>query len=220
MSPHAVWSLARRERAVVLIIATLLLAGACALIFGPARGARDDIAQVRTDLHHSRHDIHRTLRTARTTLDGLLQELQVTQDSLAVARRGLDVAQNSNKVAHLGLGATRTIRQKTTQTLTTVREVIAALGPLRQLTGDIHSVVLDVRTGVRLARSTLSIGRETLSTGRSALAIAATTLDTLEQSRDIQVQLLTVARQTLHQVVEVNRKIPTPAIFPTSAPGR
>jgi hypothetical protein len=86
--------------------------------------------------------------------------------------------------------------------VTTVRQVLAALGPLRNL-----------RAAVRLARSTLAVARQTLFTGKAGLHLALATLRTLRESRDIQAQLLEVARQTLRQTQEINRKFPIPPIF-------
>ncbi|WP_460819913.1 hypothetical protein [Nocardioides korecus] len=41
----------------------------------------------------------------------------------------------------------------------------------------------------------------------------------MKRSEQVQLALLAVGRQTLAQVTEINRKIPTAPIFPTTAPG-
>lgn len=101
--------------------------------------------------------------------------------------------------------------------LTTVKQVVAALGPLQQLQGKMNDVVSGVQAGVALARSTLALAQQTLSTGKDALQTALVTLDTLRQSRTLQQQLLDVARQTLQQVQEINKKITGAPIFPAAA---
>ncbi|GAB3667511.1 hypothetical protein GCM10027596_36650 [Nocardioides korecus] len=63
------------------------------------------------------------------------------------------------------------------------------------------------------------MARQTLDVGRRALAVAVSTLSTLKRSEQVQLALLAVGRQTLAQVTEINRKIPTAPIFPTTAPG-
>jgi hypothetical protein len=68
---------------------------------------------------------------------------------------------------------------------------------------------------VRVARAALTVAHRTLNTGEAALAVARRTLNVLEQSRNIQTQQLQTARQTLQQTIEINRKIPTPPVFPT-----
>jgi hypothetical protein len=209
--------LSGRQVVVLVVVGTFLLAATCSLVFGPARGARDDIGQVRTDLHASRQDVHQTLGTARRTLTRLTDTLGLVQDSLRLQQQGLDIAQESQDVARTGVDATLDIRRQTTDTLATLRRVITALGPLQELRGDLATVVDSVEAGVALARSTLAIAQQTLTTGQEALRIAGRTLATLEESRDLQVALLDVARQTLRQATEINRKIPVPPIFPTTA---
>ena len=54
----------RPQLTVLMVVGALLLAGTCVLVFGPGRGARNDIGKVRTDLHASRHGIFDTLHTA------------------------------------------------------------------------------------------------------------------------------------------------------------
>jgi hypothetical protein len=43
-------------------------------------------------------------------------------------------------------------------------------------------------------------------------------LATLQQSRDIQRRLLSVARRTLRQTRRIDRKMPTPPVFPAAGP--
>jgi len=58
-----------------------------------------------------------------------------------------------------------------------------------------------------------------LRDGKPALAVAVTTLRTPRRSEQVQRDLLTVGRQTLEQVTQINRKIPTPPVFPTRPTG-
>lgn len=200
--------LSRRPIILAVAIATVIFAGTCVLIFGPARGARNDISHLRVDLHASRGGIFQTLAVGRTTLTDLTQELQITEHSLAVQQQGLRVAQTSQRIARTTSTNTKLVLHQTTATLATVRRVVAALGPLKALPGKINDVVHGVQTGVVLARSTLALAQETLTTGRAALAVAYTTLHTLRESLGVQRQLLLVARRTLHQTQQLNHKIP------------
>jgi hypothetical protein len=112
------------------------------------------------------------------------------------------------------------ILHRTDEALSTVKRVLRALGPLRKLRGQIADVVRSVQAGVAIARAALDVAHRTLATGAAALAVAQRTLAVLQQSRDIQLQALRVARETLHQTVEINRKIPTPPVFPTTSKPR
>ncbi|MCW2829662.1 MAG: hypothetical protein JWP31_354 [Aeromicrobium sp.] len=210
--------LSTRQRVVLVVVLVVSVGATAALVFGPARGAREDIGQVRTDLHGSRVGIYDTLAVGRRTLDKLSEQLRTTKTSLEVQQQGLAVAQSSQQVAGATLDETRDIRRQTADTLATLRRVIAALGPLADLKGDIRSVVDGVEAGVVLARTTLTVARQTLRDGQRALEVAVTTLATLRESKQIQEALLRVGRRTLHQVVEINRKIPTPPVFPTGTP--
>jgi hypothetical protein len=205
----------RRHRALLLVIVTVLLAGVLALVFGPGRGLRTDIALVSDDLDASRDGIFLTLDTGRQTLEGVRQQLQLTENSLVVQEQGLEVAVASQRIAETTAEDTEAILDQTTSTLQTVREVTAAMGPLGELDGKIEGVVMSVEAGIRLARSTLTIAEQTLATGQQALVVARDTLATLKRSEQIQLDLLDVARKTLQQAEEINRKIPGAPIFPT-----
>lgn len=205
----------RQQRAVALVVAIFLLAGVCGVLFGPARGARDDIGELRDDLDASRRGIGETVEIGQTTLDRLARQLKVTERSLTIQRRGLRTARESQEVARVGVNSTRRIEAQTTQTLTTLRRVVAALGPLRRLRGDVKSVVANVEAGVSLARTTLGLARRTLADGQRALTVAIDTLATLRGSKQVQEDLLAVARATLEEVREINAKIPLPPVFPT-----
>lgn len=199
-----------RQLAVLLLIGAVLLAGILVLLFGPARGARNDIASLRTDLSASREGIYGTLGTAITQLDATRTSLEIQEQSLAVAVE-------AEKDAESGAQATQQILDQTRDALTLVREVTQALGPLDQLDDKIDSLVTDVEQATRLARSALAVAEQTLATGRQALVVARDTLATLKRSEQIQVQLLETARATLEQAREINRKIPGAPIFPTTA---
>lgn len=81
--------MSRRRRLILgVVIAAVFLTATCALILGPARGARNDIAHVRGDLHASRTGIFATVTT-------LTQQLQTTEQSLVIQQQGLSVAKDS-----------------------------------------------------------------------------------------------------------------------------
>ncbi len=210
--------LSHHQRASLAVVGVLLLASVCALLFGPARGAREDIAQVRQDLASTEDGIYKTLDTNRRMLDKLVRQLRTARDSLQIQKQGLLIARDVQGMTKTGVDATLDIRRDTNSALATLREVITALGPLRQLRGDIRTLVENTDAGVALARSTLLVARETLTTGRDALSVARDTLSTLRRSEEVQRDLLSVARQTLDQVIRINKKIPTAPIFPTGAP--
>jgi hypothetical protein len=201
----------RRRLLVWIVIAAVALTATCALLFGPARGARDDLAHVRDDLHASRTGIFQTVRV-------LTGQLHTTEHLLRTQRRGLSVAKESERIAGTTAEHTGALLQQTTTMVTTVQQVLSALGPLSHLRGQLQEVVNAVQAGVRLARTTLAVARQTLSTGRSGLEIALASLRTLRQSRNIQAQLLEVARRTLRQTQRIDAKIPVPPIFPAATP--
>jgi hypothetical protein len=210
----------RSHFAIALVTTAVLTVGACWVIFAPARGARDDLGQVRTDLHASRGGIYATLHTGRRSLAVVTTQLKTTERSLAIQQRGLTVAKSSEQVARTTSNSTEAILRRTGQALSTVRRVIRALGPLRHLRGQIDTVVRSVQAGAAVAHAALGVAHRTLSTGRAALVVAQRTLAVLQQSRNIQLQQLQTARRTLRQTVEINHKIPTPPVFPTTATHR
>jgi hypothetical protein len=199
--------------AVGVLLLALATAATAALVFGPARGARTDIGHVRTDLHASRAGIF-------SLLDRTTTELKTTERSLGVQKQGLVVASNAEQLTHTTTSNTTQLLTQTSAILTTIHQVVSSLGPLRQLRGDLGQVTRQVTAGVALAHTTLTVAEQTLRTGRNALAVAGQTLSTLRDSRSIQQQLLDVARQTLQQTIEINRKIPALlAVNPTTSGG-
>lgn len=210
LTPVPVRVLTRRQAGLLLVILAVLLTGTCALVFGPARGARGDIAKMSTDLDASRNGIFEQLTTART-------QLADTQRSLTIQEQGLQVALAGEQQTKAAAQATQQILDQTREALRLVREVTQALGPLDKLGGKLDSVVRDVAQGVRLASAALQVAEQTLTTGQQALAVAKDTLATLKRSEQIQVQLLQVARATLEQTREINRKIPGLPVLPSPA---
>lgn len=199
--------MSRRHRAALVAIAAISVAAICALLFGPARGARDDIAHVRTDLHSSRQGIYGVLQ--RTT-----QQLRAAEQSLEIQRQGLSIAHSSQQLARATSHNTADLLDQTTSTLALVRRVVTQLGPLQQLGADVHAALSSVEAGVAIARSALAVAQQTLTTGRQALAVAVTTLQTLQHSEQIQQQLLDVARQTLEQTQQINRRLALLPVLP------
>lgn len=203
----------RRQFSLLLVIGAVLLAGTCVLIFGPARGARNDISDVQHDLNASRRGIYTQLEVARGNLADANRQLRLTEQSLVLQQQGLQIARSGEQAAQSAAQSTQQIEQQTAATLATVRQVIDALGPLQDLKGKIDTIVRGVEAGVMLARTTLDVAQQTLATGKAALAVAVSTLTTLKESKALQEQLLQVAKLTLEQTREINRKIPGAPVF-------
>src|ERR1700712_729872 len=121
-----------QRRNVVLLVALLAIVATAigALVFGPARGARDDIGHVRTDLHGTHTTLQATLRTTRASLARTTALLHSTETALTVSRQGLTVARQSEQLAGTTTANTTMLVQQTGSTLTTVQQVVTALGPL------------------------------------------------------------------------------------------
>ncbi len=199
--------MSRRQGGVLLAALAVLLAGTLVLLFGPARGLRQDIGQTQADLASSERAIYGTLGTGRETLDVVRTQLADAERSLVIQQQGLEIAQAAQQ-------DTTAIRAQTEAALQTVREVARALGPLQGL----RTLVPNVQEAVRLATAALAVADRTLVTGQQALTVARETLVTLKESARLQRDLLEVARQTLEQAREINRKIPGAPVFPTTAP--
>lgn len=209
-------SLLSRAQRVVLVAGTIVLIVAVgALVFGPGRGLRTDIASVSNDLDASRDGIFSTLETGRATLTEVRSQLEITEQSLTIQEQGLQIAVGSQRIAETTAQDTEAILAQTTATLQTVHEVVAALGPLEQLDESLDTLVSSVEAGVQLGRTTLQIAEQTLATGQQALAVARETLTTLQRSEDLQRQLLEVAQRTLEQTEQINAKTPGAPVFPT-----
>jgi hypothetical protein len=209
--PVPVRIMSRRHAGMLALVLAVLLAGTCALVLGPGRGARHDIRHMTGDLDASRNGIFEQLQVARAQLAG-------AERSLVIQQQGLQVARAAERDSRTAARATEQILEQTEQALRLVREVTQALGPLDELGPEVDSVVRNVQQGVRLAAVALQVAEQTLSTGQRALAVAQDTLATLKRSEQIQRQLLETARATLRQTIEINRKIPGVPVFPTSAP--
>ena len=137
-------------------VGIVALAGVLVLVFGPARGARDDIAAVRANVTSARVGIYKTLNTQQAALQRLTKQLHTLRLSLRVQAASLHTA--------------------------------------RRTSGDVSRLVREART-----------------TEVSAVQIlhrAEVTVSQLQQSRRIQHELLTIARLTLQQTRQINRKIP------------
>jgi hypothetical protein len=190
----------RRQLGVLLVILAVLLGGALALVFGPARGLRTDIVHVSDDLDASRDGIFLQLNTART-------QLGLTEQSLEIQEAGLQVAAEAEKDTTVAAQSTEQLLEETRATLTLVREVSQSLGP--DLGEKIEDVVRNVEQALKIAQQTLVVAQQTLATGREGLAVAKDTLATLKRSEQIQIQILRNAQ-------EINRKIPGAPIFPST----
>lgn len=208
-TPRPVPLVTKRQLGLLLLILAVLLGGTCALVFGPGRGMRTDIVHVSDDLDASRRGIFNQLTIART-------QLAATETSLKIQEQGLQVALAGEHDAKSAAQSTQQILDQTREALQLVREVTQSLGPINQLGDKVDSVVRNVEQSVRLARAALQVAEQTLATGQQALAVAKDTLTILKRSEQIQVQLLAVARATLQQTREINRKIPGAPIFPPS----
>jgi hypothetical protein len=200
-----------RHVQLLLVIGALLLAGTGVLVFGPARDAKNDISRTQQDLNVSRRGIFSTLDVGRRTLADATQQLRIAEESLQLQEQGLEIASATRN-------DTRAVREQTESALRTVRQVLAALGPVSELRHDLESTVRAVEAGVVLARTALTVARQTLDTGLQALTVAKQTLRELQVSRALQQQLLEVARLTLQQTRQINAKIPGVPVFPRAWP--
>lgn len=201
----------RHQFHLLLLIGAVLLSGTCVLLFGPARGARNDIAHTRKDLNVSRRGIYSTLEVGRRTLDDANAQLKLAQQALEMQQQGLVIASATSTNTH-------DVRLRTDEALRTVQDVLKELGPIRDLKGELDTVTKAVEAGVALARTTLSLARQTLDIGLQSLTVAKQTLAELQRSRAIQEELLRVARATLEQARQINAKFPGLPVFPTAAP--
>ena len=102
----------------------------------PARGMRDDIGEVQTDLASSEKGIYGTLGNGRESLAVVRTQLEAAEKSLDIQRAGL-------AVAHAAEQDTTAIREQTEAALQAVREVREAL-PAE----DVEALVRDVRQAV------------------------------------------------------------------------
>ena len=75
-------SATRRQVVLALTIALVLLTGVGFILFGPGRGARDDIANVRTNLAGTRATLASSLGVQQQTLKTTVTTLQATQTAL------------------------------------------------------------------------------------------------------------------------------------------
>ena len=200
--------LTSRHRGLAVAISLVLLAGILALIFGPARGMRNDIGHVSGDLNASRHGIFLQLDAART-------QLGMAESSLKIQEQGLAVAVQTQKDTSSASQSTQDLLLQTREALQLVRDVTKALGPLDQLGKKVDSLATNVEQTVRLAQATLQVAQQTLNTGQQALAVAQDTLATLKRSEQLQVDLLETAKATLEQTRQINAKTPGVPVFPT-----
>lgn len=132
----------------LLLVLGVLLAGLLVLLFGPARGMRNDIGQLSTGLSTSRGDIYGQFGTGREQqLSPPRAQLETTERSLVIQEQGLQVAVAAERDATSAAQATQATQDQTREALTLVREVTQALGPLDQLDEKVDSVVRSVEQG-------------------------------------------------------------------------
>lgn len=198
-----------RHRGLAGTIGLVLLAGVLVLVFGPARGMRNDIHHVSGEITASRAGIYSQLDTVRAQLD-------VAKSSLTMQEQGLQVAVQTQKDTGAAVQSTQAILDQTRQALALVQQVAQALGPLDQFGGKVDTVVQDVQQTVQLGQAALAVAQQTLSTGQQALSVAKDTLATLQRSEQIQAELLATAKATLEQTRQINAKIPGAPVFPTA----
>lgn len=142
--------MSRRPLVLAGAIGLVLLAGLLVLVFGPARGARDDIAAIRGNVHGAHIGITDTLQTQRASLGHLTLQLQALRASLRVQVAALHTARNTAADVHQLLGQARLTEQSTTAIL---RQAELTLQQLRESRG-IQQQLLTV------ARATLEQTRE------------------------------------------------------------
>src|SRR3954453_16502035 len=100
--------LPRAERWVAFGIATVVLAGFPALVFGPARGARADIATQRDLITQQLAVMRSQLALQHQQLDMTKQQLNIPKQHLAASRQTLNVAHSTKADVDLQLAISRT----------------------------------------------------------------------------------------------------------------
>ena len=158
----------RSERLIGSLIATVVVIGLLVLLFGPARGLRNDIAAQRQLIAAQLTTLESQLQVVTLQLDEARSTRELTEQNLAEVTR-------TRQLTEQGLAEARRTRELAEQTLEQAR---AGLELAQRTLVAVESIEGDVETAVALLQEQAALTRE----------------------------LLQVARATLEQVREINRK--------------
>jgi hypothetical protein len=129
----------RPARVVAAGLAIVLVAGLVALICGPARGARGDIATQK--------------KLIAAQLAAVREQLEIQRQQLALAREQRAIAQQTLDVARQTLGVATQTRDLAAQTLTVARGTNADADLQLTLSRSLASLVSEIES---IARATLA----------------------------------------------------------------
>jgi hypothetical protein len=134
--------MSRADRVVAAGLAIVVLAGLLALVFGPARGARADIAT-------QKKLITSQLAVMRTQLDLQRQQLQLAQQQLALAKQTRDLASQTRDIAAQTLVVARSTKGDVDLQLTISRALLALSRELATIARQTlkHAANIDRKTG-------------------------------------------------------------------------
>jgi hypothetical protein len=138
---------ARTIRVIAAGLGLVLLIGLGVLVFGPARGAREDIGA-------QRRLVAGQLATVRAQLDTMQRQFALQQRQLAIARQQLAVSRHvSGRVDQLYTLARRTAKDADTQ-LSLSRTLLDLARSIQGIARDTlrHAASLDHKTGPTLGR--------------------------------------------------------------------
>ena len=138
------WGVLRQAVPVITLAAVLGLLTAVVVAAGPARGARDDLAAVRSlitdQLAVAKRQEHLQidqLAVANNQLDIARQQLSVAHTQLEVANAQLDIVRSQEKIARDQLDITRAQLDLTQMSLVVQRQVLADTEMLIRIAQDI-----------------------------------------------------------------------------------
>jgi hypothetical protein len=148
--------MSRIERAIAFGLVVVVIVGAAVLVFGPARGMREDIGAqrdlvaaqlgtVRAQLRLQHHQLH----IAREQLDLAQRQLHVAEDTRSIARRTYRRSGVVERLTMQLLQVGRDTNQKVTETVPLIRTLVDVAHILKRLARETerHARNLDRKTG-------------------------------------------------------------------------
>src|SRR5687768_79389 len=137
--------MSRSERLISAALAVLLVAGVLILLFGPARGLRNDISAQRGLIAEQLAVLQLQLETTRGQLDEARRTRELTEDVLSEAGRPREVAE-----------------QTLAQTQRAVELAEQTLAIAEQTQANTAEAVVLLREQVALSRQLLAVAQQTL----------------------------------------------------------